>query len=146
MDTWSGVRASWCTTSVCEGSVAEVAALLASYGTSGARFAVPGASLELRGGLGAQAGVTAVAPSRVHPARVRYARWLPPTRVTVEVDPWSRERSEVLIRPHRRLPVDRERYLRASRALVDALVRELAIGTTAPTEPVAARARLPRAS
>jgi hypothetical protein len=148
MDTWSGaLNASWCATRVCEGSVAEVAMLLASHGRTGARFMVPGAALELRGDVGAQAGVTPVAPARVHHARVRYAPWMPAVRVTVEVDPWSNGRSEVLIRPARRLPVARDRYLAASVALLDAVATDLGLSTVAPSAArVGGPDRLPRAS
>lgn len=148
METWSGAMStSWCATKVCDGSVADVATLLEAYRSSGARFTSPGAALELGGDVDPGAGVTPMAPRRVHAARVRYVRWLPAARVTVEVDPWSQQRSEVLIRPVGRLPVARERFLDATVALVNALVAELARAQVVAEGADRDRAnRLPRAS
>lgn len=147
MDTWSGApRPSWCTTRVCEGSAAEVAALLDGFAVGGVRVTIAGARLALDAS-GPVAGVTTVAAARVHGARLRYSRWLPPARVTVEVEPWSRDRCELLIRPARRLPPGADAYLRAAVHLVDALALELGIaGLTTPAGGRVADSPLRRAS
>lgn len=137
MDARSGsMQTSWCTTRVCEGSVAEVAALLESHGAGRARFTVPGASLVLEPPRGVP-GVSAVSPRRVHRARLRYSPWAPAARVTVEVEPWSPGRTEVLIRPARRLPPGADAYLRAAAGLVDVLAREVVPPALAPPAPMA---------
>jgi len=127
MDTWSGLSEwSWCTTRVCDGSVAAVAALIDSYSAGGAEFTVPGATLALDlPGAPRNGAVTPVGPRRIHPARLRFSRWWPAARVTVEVDPWAEGSSEVLVRPTRRLPGPRDAYFRGALATLAALVAEV---------------------
>lgn len=127
MDTWSGLSDwSWCTTRVCDGSVATVAALIESYGAGGAEFTATGATLALDPpGEPRSDAVTPVGPRRIHPARLRYSRWRPAARVTVEVDPWAEGSSEVLLRPRRRLPGAGDAYFRGALAAIAALVAEV---------------------
>jgi len=127
MDTWSGLSEwSWCTTRVCDGSVAAVAALSESYGAGGAEFTVTGATLALDPpGAPPSDAVTPVGPRRIHPARLRYSRWRPAVRVTVEVDPWTESSSEVVVRPRRRLPSGRDAYFRGALATLAALAAEV---------------------
>ena len=144
MDTRSGLpETSWCTTHVCEGSAAELAALLQGYTVGQTRLTVGRAALIL-GEAGPQASdvATVVAP-RVHHARLRYTRGLPAARVTVEVEPWSADRSEIVIRPARRLPPGADAYFAAATALLGALVLDLGLdrlrgsaGAAVPADPL----------
>lgn len=127
MDTWSGLSEwSWCTTRVCDGSVADIAVLIETYCAGGARFTVPGATLVLDPpGESGPGVVTPVGPRRVHRARLRFSRWRPAARVTVEVEPWAVGSCEVLVRPTRRLPGARDAYFRGALATLSALVAEV---------------------
>src|SRR4051794_30286255 len=127
MDRWSALSEwSWCTTRVCDGSVAEVATLIECYGAGGARFTVPDGTLAFDMPDDRRSGaVTQVGPRRIHSARLRYARWRPAARVTVEVEPWSAGSCEVLVRPRCRLPQAPDGYFRAAVATITALAAEL---------------------
>jgi hypothetical protein len=145
MDTSSGRIGSWCTTRVCAGSVVEVAALLRRRLAEDPRFSAGVASLELVST--AASPVATVGPPRVHRAWLRYSRWRPAARVTLEIERWSTEESEVLVRPSRRLPRAEDAYFAAALALVDAVVVDLerrALG--AVSEPRATGDGLRRAS
>ena len=147
MDTWSEApRVSWCTTRICNGSVADVAALLESYAASDGRFTVPGATLALRGTAPPANGVATVAPRRVHDARLRYARWLPAVRVSVEVDRWSVDACEVLVRPAARPPFAPDAYFAATVALLASMVDEVERALAADPAPASAGTPLRRAS
>lgn len=125
---WSGLpQASWCTTRRCEGSAAEVAALLQGSAVGATRLTVDGAALTLGEPGPSLPGVVTVTPPRVFAARLRYVRWLPAARVTVEVEPWSTDRSEIVIRPARRLPPGADAYFAAATTILGALVLDLGL-------------------
>ena len=141
---WSGLpQTSWCTTRRCEGSAAEVAALLQGYAVGSTRLTVDGAVLAFGSSAPPVPGLAAVAPPRTRDARLRYARWRPAARVTVEVEPWSTDRSEIAIRPARRLPPGADAYFAAATALLGALVLDLGLdrlrgsaGAAVPADPL----------
>lgn len=126
MEPWSGAMTSWCTTRVCEGSAAEVAALLQGYAVGRTRLVAGPAVLTLDEDSAAP-GVTPVVAARIRGARLRYARGRPAARVSVEVEPWSPDRCEIVVRPARRRPPGGDAYFRAAAGLLEALVLDLGL-------------------
>ena len=104
------------------------------------RVTVAGGALELVGDRMPRNGVRPMAPQPAHRARLRYARWLPKARVTLEVEPWSADTCELVIRPDRRLPPVPDTYLRTAVAIVQAIAAEvdrtgdLGTGAVTPTD------------
>ncbi len=80
-------------------------------------------------GLPLGVAVSPFEPSRSVPARLAVGRGLLATAVQVEIElqPWSKGRVELGLRPRRRLPVlvGEWRYLEAARRVVDELAAEL---------------------
>jgi hypothetical protein len=118
MESMSG---SWCTSKRCDGSLNDVAEYLAE------RFDADSTVVTRVGKLSVQidtAGpIRSVAPTRVHAARLAFARWRMPASVTIEVLPWSTEQSELLVRPIRR-PAGNA-YFEAALAVAGALAEEV---------------------
>jgi hypothetical protein len=64
-----------------------------------------------------------------------------PARVTIEIEPWSRTESEVLVRPTRRLPRVEDAYFAAVLGALEALAVEIdatltPVSELAPEEPL----------
>ena len=80
-------------------------------------------------GLPIGVAVSPFEPSRSVPARLDVGRGRLATAVEVEIElqPWSKDRVELGLRPRRRLPllVSERRYLDAARSVVDELAAEL---------------------
>jgi hypothetical protein len=114
---------SWCASRRCRGSVAEVAALLAD------RFADDPTVITRTGRLtvasGAPRGVATVGPVRVHRAKLGFGAWRPSTKVTIEVEAWSRSESELLVRPTRRPPLAEDAYFASVLAVLETLAAEI---------------------
>jgi hypothetical protein len=70
-------------------------------------------------------GVATVGPVRVHRAKLAFGAWRPSTKVTIEVDPWSRSESELLVRPTRRPPLAEEAYFASVLAVLETLAAEI---------------------
>ena len=139
MDTSSGWLGSWCTSRKCAGSAVEVAASLEQRVVGDPRFAVANASLVVIA-AGATGRVATMGPRRVHAARLRFSRWRVPAMVTLEIERWSADACELLIRPGRRAPVRSDAYLGAALALVEAVAMDLELTRmTTATGPAADR-------
>jgi hypothetical protein len=143
MDTSSGGLGSWCTTRICAGSAAEVAAHVEQRIVLEPRFRTADATLELTRPDGSLA---SFGSPRSYPARLRFSRWRLPTRVTLEIEPWSVDRAELLVRPGRRTPFRSEAYLAAALALVGEVAFEVERAAVAVTSPDAHTPGLRRAS
>jgi hypothetical protein len=113
----------WCASRRCRGSVTEVAAYLAT------RFAVDPTIVAAPGRLtvvtGAPNGVATVGPVRAHRAKLAFGAWRPATKVTIEVVPWSRSESELLVRPTRRPPLAEDAYFASVLAVLETLGAEI---------------------
>ena len=131
---------SWCVTRRCQGSVAEVAASLAE------RFADDAAVITPSGRLtvvpGGPRGVASVGPDR---AKVTVRSWPIPARVTIEIEPWSRTESELLVRPTRRPPWVEDAYFASVLSVLETLAAEIDASLT-PVSELATPERLRRAS
>jgi hypothetical protein len=143
MDTSSGGLGSWCTSRICAGSAAEVAAHIEQRVVLDPRFATAGATLDLARPDGS---VVNVGAPRTYAARLRFSRWRRPARVTLEIERWSTDRSELLIRPGRRAPYRSDAYLDAALALVDAVGSAVDRTTAVVADPGAHAPGLRRAS
>jgi hypothetical protein len=69
--------------------------------------------------------VVTVGPVRSHRAKVTFGSWPFPARVTIEVEPWSRTESELLVRPTRRPPRGEDAYFASVLAALEALAFEI---------------------
>jgi hypothetical protein len=134
---------SWCASRRCRGSLAEVAAYLAD------RFAEDAIVVTASGRLTvvprSPSDVATVGPARSHRAKVAFGSWPFPTRVTIEVEPWSRTESELLVRPTRRPPRTEDAYFAAVLEVLEALAAEID-ATLTPMSEFATEERLRRAS
>jgi len=134
---------SWCATRRCQGSVPEVAAYLAE------RFADDATVITQSGRLtvvpGPVRGVPTVGPVRAHRAKVNVGSWPLPTRVTIEIEPWSRTESELLVRPTRRPPRVEDAYFASVLSVLETLAAEID-GSLTPVSELATLERLRRAS
>jgi hypothetical protein len=134
---------SWCATRRCQGSVAEVAASLAE------RFADDAAVITPSGRLtvvpGGPRDVATVGPVRLHRAKVTVGSWPIPARVTIEIEPWSRTESELLVRPTRRPPWVEDAYFASVLSVLETLAAEVDASLT-PVSELATPERLRRAS
>jgi len=114
---------SWCASRRCRGSVPDVATYLAE------RFADDATVITNPGRLTVVAASTAdvvtVGPVRAHRAKVSLGAWPVPARVTIEVEPWSRAESELLVRPTRRPPRLGDAYFATVLAVLEALAFEI---------------------
>jgi hypothetical protein len=143
MDTSSGGLGSWCTSRICAGSAAEVAAHIEQRIVLDSRFATAVATLDLnRSGRS----VASVGAPRSYAARLRFSRWRRPARVTLEIERWSTDRSELLIRPGRHAPYRSDAYLDAALALADAVGSEVDRTAAVVADPGAREPGLRRAS
>jgi hypothetical protein len=102
----------------------------------------PGRLAVVPGTMGA---VVTVGPVRAHRARLSYGAFRPSARVTIEVEPWSRTESELLLRPTRRPPLGEDAYFAAALAVLEALASEIDASLTLVSE-IEANERLRRAS
>ena len=134
MDTSSGGLGSWCTSRICAGSAAEVAAHVEQRVVLDPRFAAAGSSLEVTAPASTYAPAT-MGPPRRHVARLRFSRWRRPAMVTLEVERWSSDRCELLIRPGPRAPFRSDAYLGAALALVEAVARDVELTRAAAARP-----------
>ncbi len=134
---------SWCATRRCEGSVSEVAAYLAE------RFADDATVITESGRLtvvpGPPRDVATVGPVRSHRAKVTFGSWPIPARVTIEIEPWSRTESELLVRPTRRPPWVEDAYFASVLSVLETLAAEID-ATLTPMSDVVSEERLRRAS
>ena len=120
---------SWCASRRCRGSVSDVAAYLAdrfaddaTVGTDSGRLTVmPSPPRD----------VVSVGPVRSHRAKVAFGSWPFPARVTIEIEPWSRTESELLVRPTRRPPRIEDAYFAAVLDALEALAAEIDARTPA---------------
>src|SRR5262245_52423679 len=114
---------SWCASRRCRGSVPDVAAYLAE------RFADDATVITSSGRLpivpGPERDVVTVGPVRSHGAKVTFASWRFPARVTIEIEPWSRTESELLVRPTRRPPRVEDAYFDTVLRALEALAAEI---------------------
>jgi len=134
---------SWCASRRCRGSVTEIAEYLtARFGDDPTVITAPG---RLTVVPGATRAVVTVGPVRTHRARLSFGAWRPEARVTIEVEPWSRTESELLVRPTRRPPFGEDAYFAATLAVLEALAAEIDATLTLVSE-IAANERLRRAS
>ena len=76
-----------------------------------------------------------VGPVRVHRAKLTFATWRPSARVTIEVEPWSRTESELLVRPTRP-PRGEDAYFATALAVLEALAFEIGASLTLVSENV----------
>jgi hypothetical protein len=114
---------SWCASRRCRGSVTEVAEqLTARFLDDATVTAGPG---RLTVAPGTSHGVATVGPVRVRRAKLSFGAWRRTARVTIEVEPWSRSESELLVRPTRRPPLGEHAYFEAVLAVLDALAAEI---------------------
>jgi len=134
---------SWCASRRCRGSVPDVAAYLAD------RFADDATVVTASGRVtivpGPARAVTTVGPVRSHRAKLFYRSWPIPVRVTIEIEPWSRTESELLVRPTRRPPRVEDAYFAAVLATLEALATEID-ATLTPMSEFATEEPLRRAS
>ena len=123
---------SWCASRRCRGSVADVAAHLAD------RFADDPTVITAAGRLtvipDATRGVVTVGPVRSRRARVAFGSWRFPARVTIEIEPWSRTESELLVRPTRRPPRGEDAYFAAVLDALEVLAIEIDATLTPESE------------
>jgi hypothetical protein len=134
---------SWCTSRRCPGSVAQIADYLTGrFGDDATVITDPGRLTVVP--KDARAVVT-VGPVRAHRARLSYGAFRPSARVTIEVEPWSRTESELLLRPTRRPPLGEDAYFAAALAVLEALASEIDASLTLVSE-IEANERLRRAS
>ena len=114
---------SWCASRRCRGSVPDVATYLAE------RFADDAIVITQSGRItvipGPARDVATVGPVRSYRAKVSCGTWPFPARVTIEVDPWSRTESELLVRPTRRPPRLGDAYFATVLAVLEALAFEI---------------------
>lgn len=134
---------SWCATRRCRGSASEVAAYLAARFTDDPIVATPTGRLTVVSG--APSGVATVGPVRAHRAKLAFGGWRPATKVTIEVEPWSRTSSELLVRPTRRPPLTEEAYFASVLRVLETLAAEIDAKLT-PMSEIAPSERLRRAS
>ena len=134
---------SWCASRRCRGSVAEVAEYLAE------RFADDATVITQSGRItvlpGPARDVATVGPVRSYRAKVSCGTWPFPARVTIEIDPWSRTESELLVRPTRRPPRVEDAYFASVLAALEALAFEIDARLT-PVSELATEEPLRRAS
>jgi hypothetical protein len=71
---------------------------------------------------------------RSHKAKVTRGSWPFPTRVTIEIEPWSRAESELLVRPGRRPPRVEDAYFAAVLGALEALAAEIDVMLTPASE------------
>jgi len=128
--TFAMVEGSWCTARRCPGGAAEVAQVVASRFASEARLEVDGGWLQVAPGSDRDA-VTPMGPARAHRARLAFSRWRPAARVSIEIERWSADECEVVVRPHRRVPMTPDRYFVVALQVVEALVGEIMQAPTA---------------
>src|SRR5262245_19746317 len=134
---------SWCASRRCRGSVTEIAEYLtARFGDDPTVITAPG-RLTVR--PGASRAVVNVGPVRTHREQWTFGAWRPAARVTIEVDPWSRTDSELLLRPTRRPPIGDDAYFAAALAVLEALAAEIDASLTLVSD-IAAHEGLRRAS
>ena len=101
----------------------EVAAYLAARFAADPTIAAGPGRLTVVAGV--PRGVTMVGPVRAHRAKLAFAAWRPSTRVTIEVEPWSRSQSELLVRPTRRPPLAEEAYFASVLAVLETIGVEI---------------------
>ena len=134
---------SWCASRRCRGSVAEIAEYLTG------RFGDDATVITGRGRLTVvprtHGPVVTVGPVRAHRARLSFGALRPSARVTIEVEPWSRTESELLLRPARRPPLGEDAYFAAVLAVLEALASEIDASLTLVSD-IAPNERLRRAS
>jgi hypothetical protein len=134
---------SWCASRRCRGSVPEVAAYLAE------RFGADATVITQSGRLtvvpGPARDVATVGPVRSHRAKVTSGPWPFPARVTIEIEPWSRTESELLVRPTRRPPRVEDAYFASVLSVLETLAAEIDASLT-PTSEFATPEPLRRAS
>ena len=134
---------SWCASRRCRGSVADVAAYLAD------RFADDATVVTESGRITVTArspgDVVSVGPVRSHRAKVAFGSWPFPTRITIEVEPWSRTESELLVRPTRRPPRVEDAYFAVVLEALEVLAAEIDV-TLTPVSEFAVERPLRRAS
>jgi hypothetical protein len=134
---------SWCVSRRCGGSAADIAEyLVARLGHDPAVIAERGRLTVASGRPGA---VATVGPIRAHRAKLAFAAWRRSARVTIEVTPWSRTESELLLRPTRRPPLGGESYYAAALAVLEALAIEVDMSLALESD-IASGERLRRAS
>jgi len=134
MDAWvdSSKSISWCASRRCRGSLPEVAEYLTGrFGDDATVITEPGRLTVVPGTNGA---VATVGPVRVHRARLSFGALRPSARVTIEVEPWSRAESELLLRPTRRPPLGEDAYFAAALAVLEALAAEIEASLTFVSE------------
>jgi hypothetical protein len=123
---------SWCTSRRCRGSVTDIAQYLAERladvavvnSTAGRLTVTPGSAN----------GVAIVGPVRTYRGKLAFGRWRLPARVTLEVEPWSRTESELLVRPTRRPPLAENAYFTTALAVLESLAAELDANLTMTSE------------
>jgi hypothetical protein len=129
----------WCASRRCRGSVADVAAYLSDRFADDANVITESGRLTVVPSPARD--VVPVGPVRSHRAKVAYGSWPFPARVTIEIEPWSRTESEVLVRPTRRLPRVEDAYFAAVLGALEALAVEIdatltPVSELAPEEPL----------
>jgi hypothetical protein len=134
---------SWCATRRCRGSAGEVAAHLAERFAHDPTVVAPPGRLTVV--LGAPSVVATVGPVRAHRAKLSFGAWRPSTKVTIEVEPWSRSTSELLVRPTRRPPLAEDAYFASVLAVLETLAAEID-ATLTPMSERELEERLRRAS
>jgi hypothetical protein len=82
---------------------------------------------------------------RAHRAKLTFGTWWPATKVTIEVEPWSRASSELLVRPTRRPPLAEDAYFASVLAVLETLAAEIDASLTLVSE-IPPSERLRRAS
>jgi hypothetical protein len=134
---------SWCASRRCRGSVADVATYLAD------RFADDATVVTESGRLTVvprtPGDLMIVGPVRSHRAKVKVGSWPIPTRVTIEIESWSRAESELLVRPTRRPPRVENAYFAAVLGALEVLAAEID-ATLTPASELATEEPLRRAS
>jgi hypothetical protein len=63
-----------------------------------------------------------------------FGAWRPSTKVTIELEPWSRSESELLVRPTRRPPLGEDAYFAAVLAILETLAAEIDATLTSVSE------------
>lgn len=131
----------WCVAERCPGGVDAVARALAARLRDDPVVAAARGRLEVRAAV---EGFPVVGSRRVHPARLFFARWRAPARVTLEVHPWSEDSTERLLRPARTVPWPADRYFTAALDVLATLAA--VVGPTRPALGVEPTPEVRRAS
>ena len=135
---------SWCASRRCRGSVTEVAEYLAERFADGATVITEAGRLTVI--PRSTRDVATVGPVRMHRAKISCGSGPFTTRVTIEVEPWSRTESELLVRPTRRPPRVEDAYFASVLAALEALAFDIDMTLTPVSEHATEEQPLRRAS